>query len=293
MPIDRRQLPLNALRAFEALGHTEQLVKAAKSLGVTHSAISHHIKGLEEQLNTPLFYREHKRLRLTPAGSRLLEAVHEGFDGISAGIHDLQNELLEGELVVACTPAVAANWMTRRLIDFHRQHPELHIRLLAIEAGTDTIPDDADLAICYGRPSNSKFEQTKLLRASFFPVCSPALLQGRIRRHRPEDVLRYTLLHDNENNWQQWLQQFGLSAQDILSQISFFSSNLAISAARAGTGLALADQLEVADDLRHGRLLRFCQDSISAPESYYLLNKAHPAAQQAAGWLKGEILAEG
>jgi LysR family glycine cleavage system transcriptional activator len=55
--LDRRTLPLSALRAFESTGRHLNMGRAGEELGVTHGAISHQVRALESQLGTPLFIR--------------------------------------------------------------------------------------------------------------------------------------------------------------------------------------------------------------------------------------------
>ena len=67
--MERRRLPpLNALRAFEATARTGSLTRAAEVLHLTHGAISHQIKALEESLGVTLFRRTPSGMALTPSG---------------------------------------------------------------------------------------------------------------------------------------------------------------------------------------------------------------------------------
>src|SRR3954471_9574302 len=69
-----RQLPLSALRAFEAVTRTGSFRAAADDLMLTSSAVSHAIRGLEVALGTTLFLRERRSIRLTEEGEML--ALH-------------------------------------------------------------------------------------------------------------------------------------------------------------------------------------------------------------------------
>ncbi len=73
--MDRRLPSLNALRAFEAAARHLSFSRAGRELHVTPSAVSHQVRGLEEELGLRLFERRPRALRLTPAGARLLEAA--------------------------------------------------------------------------------------------------------------------------------------------------------------------------------------------------------------------------
>ena len=101
--LERRTLPLSALRAFESAGRQLHMGRAGEELGVTHGAISHQVRALEQQLGVKLFIRANNRLKLTGAGKRLLNAVREGFDRIVDGTLQLDPDSLTGVLVIGCS----------------------------------------------------------------------------------------------------------------------------------------------------------------------------------------------
>jgi LysR family glycine cleavage system transcriptional activator len=81
-----RNLHLNALRAFEAATRTGSFRLAADDLGLTPSAVSHAIRGLERDLGTVLFEREGRTIRLTPEGETLMRHVERGFGELHLGL---------------------------------------------------------------------------------------------------------------------------------------------------------------------------------------------------------------
>ncbi|MEO1662989.1 MAG: LysR family transcriptional regulator, partial [Pseudomonadota bacterium] len=76
--------PLNALRAFEAAARHESFSRAAEELGVSHSAISRHVRGLEARLGVQLFRDAARGVALTDAGGHYLDRVSPAFDVIGA-----------------------------------------------------------------------------------------------------------------------------------------------------------------------------------------------------------------
>ena len=100
---DRRTLPLSALRAFESAGRHLHLGRAGSELGVTHGAISHQVRALEDKLGLKLFTRANNRLQLTSAGEHLLSSVRDGFDRIVDGALHLNPDSIAGELTIGCT----------------------------------------------------------------------------------------------------------------------------------------------------------------------------------------------
>src|SRR5436190_3493236 len=75
---------LNDLLAFLAVGQEGSFTKAAAKLGVSQSALSHTIRGLEERLGLRLLTRTTRRISATAAGERLLRTVGPRFDEINA-----------------------------------------------------------------------------------------------------------------------------------------------------------------------------------------------------------------
>ncbi len=264
-------MPLSALRAFESAGKHLHMGRAGEELGVTHGAISHQIRALEEHLNIKLFDRVKNRLQLTDSGQRLLKAVREGFDTIMDGALHLDPDSLAGTLVVGCTQTAGASWVAKHISDFHAQYPQTEIHTVEIKPQQKDIPREIDIAICYGRPDSADRRTEELTSPPIFPVCSPRLLHGEKVVSRPEHLTHYPLLHDSQNGWNRWFKALNVSMPDNIKQLYFYSTNLALSAARHGYGIALCNRFEVQEDLREGRLIQLLNRTIPESHSYYLL----------------------
>jgi DNA-binding transcriptional LysR family regulator len=78
--MSRSQLPLNALRAFEAAARHASFTHAAEELHVTQAAVSHQVKALEERLGVALFVRRPRGLEITGEGQALLPDLRDAFD---------------------------------------------------------------------------------------------------------------------------------------------------------------------------------------------------------------------
>ena len=78
--MSRSQLPLNALRAFEAAARHASFTHAAEELHVTQAAVSHQVKALEERLGVALFVRRPRGLEITSEGAALLPDLRDSFD---------------------------------------------------------------------------------------------------------------------------------------------------------------------------------------------------------------------
>ena len=82
---DLRRLPnLAALRAFEAAARHENFSRAAEEIHVTHGAISHQVRALEEELGVSLFVRHGKRIAITQEGERFAAAIRKALTEVAA-----------------------------------------------------------------------------------------------------------------------------------------------------------------------------------------------------------------
>jgi LysR family glycine cleavage system transcriptional activator len=268
---DRRTLPLSALRAFESAGRHLHLGRAGSELGVTHGAVSHQVRALEEKLGLKLFTRANNRLQLTSAGENLLNSVRDGFDRIVDGALHLNPDSIAGELTIGCTHTSGSSWAVKHIMQFQENYPQMEIRVVEVRPQQIEIPSEIDIAICYGKPNVGDRRLEDLISPAVFPVCSPTLLFGQESVENPEQLARLPLLQDNQNTWPRWFSAMGVAVPDTIRQTHFFSTALSLTAARNGFGVALCNPLEVQDDLREGRLVRVLEQSIPESHQYYLL----------------------
>ncbi len=255
--------PLNALRAFEAAARHASFTAAAVELHVTPAAISRHVRALEEALGVRLFQRLTRAVALTPAGAAALPLLTEGFAKLRAGVARLREACAEGVLRVSAAPSVASRWLVPRLGRFARLHPKIEVQLDASERLADFAADGVDVAIRYGPTPLGDLRAICLLPERTFPVWSPALVGAARPIRSPVDLLAYPLLGLAPRStgalppdWADWLAAVGLVGAPVVAGLRFQQSALAIEAALAGHGVALAIGALVADDLRAGRLLR-------------------------------------
>ena len=146
-----RQLPpLNALKAFEAAARHLSFTKAAEELFVTQAAISHQIKTLEEYLGLKLFRRRTRSLSLTEDGQGYYQEIRSIFSAICDATERLMARNAKGTLTITMPPGFAIQWMVPRLMQFSQLHPEIDVRIKAVDQDEGTLIDDVDLAIYYG-----------------------------------------------------------------------------------------------------------------------------------------------
>ena len=277
MSIDHR-FPLNTLRAFEAVGRHSHVRRAAEELNLTHAALSRQVRKLEEQLGARLFTRENNRMQLTAAGRRFLLVVQDALNTLQVGVLHLDPESLAGELVIAATPTISINWLLQVLDSYSQRYPEVEVRIVTIEPHQRELPRQFDLALCLGQPDTPGRVSRKLYQEYYFPVCSPALINPDQAISKPADLLHYTLLHEKFQHWEEWFALHAIHQVRGQGNIHFDYGFQSIEAARQGLGVVLADQLEVAADIRRGNLVRILDQVLPVDDGIYLVT-AVPAAE--------------
>lgn len=146
----RPQLPLNALRAFEASARHLSFTRAAVELCVTQAAVSHQVKSLEAQLNVTLFKRLPRGLMLTSEGETLLPVLRESFDRIAETLERLEGGHYREVLTVGVVGTFAVGWLLPRLADFQAKHPFIDLRLSTNNNRVDVAAEGLDCAIRFG-----------------------------------------------------------------------------------------------------------------------------------------------
>ena len=278
----RRLPPLNGLRAFEAAARHLSFKKASDELHVTPAAVSQQVRALEEHVGTPLFRRLTRALKLTEAGEAALPPLRDGFDRLVEGVEAMRAGSRAGILTVSVAPSFGAKWLVPRLDSFRAVHPEYDVRLDASHELASFAGDGIDVALRYGRGTYRGLHAECLMSEVAFPVCSPRLLEQGAPLRRPDDLRHHTLLHvewkmaDREEasaNWRMWLKAAGVEGVDPERGPQFTVENMAVEAAAAGQGVALASGAVVESDLRSGRLVRPFPPSVRDATTfcYYLV----------------------
>jgi LysR family glycine cleavage system transcriptional activator len=303
--------PFAVLRAFEAAARHLSFKKAAEELHLTPAAVSQQIKGLEEYLGVSLFHRLTRALELTEHATAMLPKVREGFDCLAAAVETTRQHTAD-TLTVTAPPSFATHWLISRLTRFATAHPEIALRLASSpdsvdrrdetavfsEAMVDPRDDSSAVAIRYGSGSYPGYCVERICAPLFVPVCSTALLE-RLPLRTPADLRDHVLIHDEtieENGrrslWRTWLQAAGISGVNASRGPRYSNSVLAVEAALAGQGVALALTLLVEADLAAGRLVIPLDIAIPSPYAYFLVMSeavAHrPAVEAFQHWLLNE-----
>lgn len=270
--------PLKALRAFEVAARQGSFARAAEELSVTPAAVSHQVKRLEEYLGVRLFRRLARGLALTEPGERMLPEVSGAFQRLGAAANAVRASAVGGIVTVSVAPSLASRWLVPRIQHFREQYPGFELRIDARDQVVDLRRDDVDVALRYGPGGYEEMHVEDLPEQSAFPVCSPALLERGPPLETLADLHRHTLLHVEWRHtarlvpdWRSWLDAVGAPTMDTGTGPRFSQQSMALDAAVAGQGVALANELLVAADLSAGRLVRPLEESTPQEFRYFLV----------------------
>lgn len=281
--------PLNWLRAFEAAARHLSFTLAAQELNLTQSAISQHVRSLENFLGQKLFIRDTRALRLSVAGSNYLPTVREAFDILAIGTRSFVQERSKSTVTLQCNMSFSAYWIAPRLHRLIAAHPTVRLDIVNTIWDTDHGTPRTDIEIRFGRPSDMSESARSLGAEYFYPVCSPETA-ARNPDWREAPLLDCAGVLDN---WDRWLRDQGLALPEG-AQIHTCSTYLvSITAAQHGAGLAMAHDSVAQYGLERGTLVRPFEHRAKMVEGYYLLpppiHARRPAVQTVLDWFTTEF----
>lgn len=284
----RRLPPLRAVVALEATVRAGGMAPAAAELGITPSAVSHRIAGLEQHLGRALFRRLAGRVEPTPYARDLAHRYAAALDEIA----DASTEGADPARTVGVHVAVslAAKWLRPRLAGFLAAHPGTELRI--VDGGG--VPDfDAGLQVGLVLRTDAPPDAAVLLPETLRPLCSPALRKRLPKRAAPADVLALPLLHSrNPVGWGDWCRGLGLPRPVGLG-LRFDRSHMAIAAACEGLGVVLESDLLTEAERRERRLVPVLAEAeavLPGPGYVLMLAPGRPtrAVQGFVAWLRAE-----
>jgi LysR family transcriptional regulator, glycine cleavage system transcriptional activator len=249
----RKLPPLNSLRAFEAAARLRSFSLAARELGVTHGAISHQVRQLEQFLGAPLFVPSGRGLEPTETGLGFAADVGAALDQIASATERLIEPAGSQLVRLNAPPAFTLHWLFPRLRGFQRLHPSIEARLSTSGQSFQEVGLNSDVIIRRSPMSRDGYDCQLLMEDWAVPVCTPDLLKEH-PVNRPADLLHHTILTSDSHNgaWETWLSGAGVCMPR--RRLRFEHYHVLLQAALEGMGVTLGPAVLVDDDIREGRL---------------------------------------
>jgi DNA-binding transcriptional LysR family regulator len=275
------------LLAFLAVARARSFTRAAAQLGVSQSALSHTIRGLEARLGIRLLTRTTRSVAPTEAGERLLNTVGPKFEEIGAALAAL-NELREkpaGTIRISAGehPAVTLLWPA--LERFLPVYPDIAVEVVVDNGLTDIVAERYDAGVREGEQVAKDMIAVRIgpdMRMAV--VGAPGYFKGRGRPETPQDLTGHDCINlrlPTYGGIYAW--EFERDGRVVKARVEgrlvFNNLALRIAAALGGFGLAYVPEDMVRGDVAAGRLVRVLEDWCPAYAGYHLY---YPSRRQTA-----------
>jgi len=269
---------LNDLLAFLAVAQERSFTKAAAKLGVSQSALSHTIRGLEEQLGLRLLTRTTRSVAPTEAGERLLNAIGPRLEEIEAEVAAL-GELREkpaGRIRITATDYAIETLLWPKLTKFLSRYPEVQVELITDYGLTDIVTERFDAGVRIGEQVAKDMIAVRIgpdIRIAV--VASPAYFESRTIPKTPQELVNHNCINlrlPTRGGLYAW--EFEKNGRELNvhvgGQLAFNGTFQMLNAAVAGFGLAYVPEDVAEPYLTEGRLERVLADWCPSYAGYHL-----------------------
>lgn len=269
---------LNDLLAFRAVATERSFTRAAAQMGVSTSALSHAIRGLEERLGIRLLNRTTRKVVTSEAGERLLSSVGALFDGVEAELASLSalRDRPSGTIRITTSAHAARSILEPALVPLLLQHPDLKVEL-SVDAGfVDIVAERFDAGVRLGETVAQDMIAVPIgpeMRMS--AAASPAYLARHAAPLVPHDLARHNCInlrfptYGGLYAWEFEKEGRVLNVR-VDGQMIVNDTSLALQAAMDGLGIAYIMQDQVAPLIDAGRLVRVLEDWCPPFPGYHL-----------------------
>jgi DNA-binding transcriptional LysR family regulator len=285
--MNARKPNLNDLLGFLAVANERSFTRAAARLGVSQSALSHTIRGLEERLGVRLLTRTTRSVAPTEAGERLLHTLGPRFEEIDAELAAL-SELREkpaGTIRITATGYAVDKLLWPKLAKFLRKYPDIKVEI-AIDSGlTDIVAQRFDAGVRSGEQVAKDMIAVRIgpdMRMAV--VGAPSYFRKRPEPRRPQDLIGHSCINlrlPTLGGLYVW--EFEKGARELKvrveGQLVFNGTYQMLTAALAGFGLAYVPEDLAQPHLARGRLRRVLEDWCPPFSGYHLY---YPSRRQPA-----------
>lgn len=261
---------LNDLRAFLLVAQTGSFTKAAAQIGVSQSALSHTIRGLEERLKIKLFHRTTRSISTTEAGEQLYQRLSPLFDDIDKEINELSafQNTIKGNLRINATEFVFSYLVWDKLQQFMHQYPEVNLELVAETRFTNIVAERFDAGIRLGGDVEKDMIAVKVAdELRICTVASPAYLAQYGTPQTPDELTKHRCLHlrlPTSGGLLDWEFKHPQTEEIIKMKLSSYfisnNNNLLRKAVLSDLGIAWIPYEIVKEDIVAGRLVSLLAD---------------------------------
>ena len=269
---------LNDLLSFVTVAREGSFTRAAGVLGVTQSALSQAISGLEARLQIRLLTRTTRSVSPTVAGDRLLQAIGNRFDEIEAELDNLtqMRDKPAGTVRITCGDHVLRTTLLPKLTALLHEYPDINVEFDVSYGFRDIVADRFDAGVRLGDTIDKDLiavPRGPPLRMA--AVAVPGYFASRGIPENPRDLMNHSCINQRmQTSGGLYVWDFEQGGKQVNvrvdGQLIFNTSSHIVDAALAGLGIAYLPEEEFEPHLREGRLERVLEDWCPPFSGYYL-----------------------
>lgn len=269
---------LNDLLSFVTVAREGSFTRAAGVLGVTQSALSQAISGLEARLQIRLLTRTTRSVSPTVAGERLLQAIGNRFDEIEAELENLtqMRDKPAGTVRITCGDHVLRTTLLPKLTALLHEYPDINVEFDVSYGFRDIVADRFDAGVRLGDTIDKDMIAVPIgppLRMA--AVAVPGYFASRGIPENPRDLMNHRCINQRmQTSGGLYVWDFEQRGKQVNvrvdGQLIFNTSSHIVDAALTGLGIAYLPEEEFEPHLREGRLERVLEDWCPPFSGYYL-----------------------
>jgi len=269
---------LNELLYFVTVARAGSFTRAAALLGVTQSALSQAISGLEKRLRIRLLTRTTRSVSSTAAGERLLQAIGYRFDEIESELDALTalRDKPAGTVRITCGDHVLRSVLLPKLTPMLREYPDIKMEFDVNYGFRDIVADRFDAGVRLGESVDKDMIAVPIgPKLRMAAVATPAYFATNPAPKKPRDLLSHRCInlrlptYGGLYVWEFERRGRPLNVH-VDGQLTFNTSPAIAQAALDGMGVAFLPEDELSPHLEEGRLIRVLEDWCPPFPGYYL-----------------------
>lgn len=261
------QNDFNTLAAFLAVAEERSFTRAAKRHGVSPSAMSHAIRGLEEDIGVRLLSRTTRSVAPTQAGERLLTRLRPALNDVQEVLDELSGlrNRPAGRLRLLVPRLAGTTVLGPKLAKFIRDYPDVVLDITADDSRLDIVAGGFDAGIHFGEYIQKDMIAVRVSkdhRAAI--VGAPAYFKAHPKPKTPHDLLQHSCINFRHGNAGVYRWEFDKGKKSLSVAVNgpliVDDVEIVIRAAIDGVGLAFTGEDKVAEHLASGTLIRVLED---------------------------------
>ena len=267
---------LGELSAFATVAEERSFTRAAARLGISQSALSHSMRGLEKRLGVQLLARTTRSVSATAAGAALLREVAPALERIEQAVAEArkQRETPSGRIRIIIPRTATKKVILPKLARFACDYPEVVLEVTSSNDPIDLVAGEYDAGVQLG-----EFIQRDMIAVSVTPemrlavVGSPKYFESHSLPRKPQDLKDHACIGFRfSNGLYRWEFEKGRTALTVSPQgpASFDDPDLVIQAVLDGVGIGTAMEDSLTELIAEGRLIQVLRDWCPSFPGYFL-----------------------